>query len=255
MTSRFRRVKGPIYSAVCFDKSSAFGTDDGLVLVNSDDEIIRAHYRERTVATAFAPWGARGAIITGSSDGTVRRWTFAQELSQYSSESYEKVGSRLKCLIVSRSEIIAATSKELVILDEDVRTKRTIPISFDIAAMEMVGESSLLICGPGSIAHVSLAKGISTRLITASNEADYCCVAARDANTFYIGTSDGKLSVLDLASGEELATINVGFNLRGVAPLNQKVLAYGGEWTRKDRKDRSIALVIAADVKRPLESL
>jgi hypothetical protein len=40
---------------------------------------------------------------------------------------------------------------------------------------------------------------------------------------------------MQLSSGEELASIELGFELRGIVPLGTRFLAYGGAWTARGK--------------------
>lgn len=233
-TPQYRLNDGPVFSlAVLDDGSLVKGTEEGV-----ECDGFHSPFRERVVALAVAPWGAKGslgAIITGSRDGVVRRLTLAGGLSQVSEQAYEKIGRHVDCLAVHGFEVIAASGSELIFLSQQMRTQRTIQVPFAVKGMAVIGQDTLVICGEGNITHVNLDSGVYSRIITASNNAQYCCVAPLDAETFYFGTAEGRVGAMALASGEELGTVNIGFELRGIVPVGKKLLAYGGEWKSRGR--------------------
>ena len=47
-----------------------------------------------------------------------------------------------------------------------------------------------------------------------------------------------------LAPGEELGSVDVGFELRGIVPLGNKLLAYGDEWKSRGRSVESVTRAI-----------
>ena len=242
---RYRLSQRPVYSMAHLDNGTvAIGTDDGLQVVVGDESAFSGSFRERVIATVVAPWGAagsRGTIITGSRDGIVRRWTLAGGLSQFSEQSFEKIGRHVHALVVNGDEVIAASGLELVFLDRDMRTTRTMRVPFEVNSMDVINRETLILCGQGNITHVNLVSGLFARIITASNTADYTCVAKRDAESFFFGTKQGKFGIMELASGEELGFVDVQFELRGILPLAQKVVVYGGDWNNS--RGRSAALI------------
>jgi hypothetical protein len=108
--------------------------------------------------------------------------------------------------------------------------------------MDVVNRDALVVCGEGHITHVTLGGGAVSRIITASEDADYCCVAARDSDSFYFGTTTGRVGVMQLSSGVELGSVEVAFPLRGLLVLGNKVMAYGGDWHAKGR-NRAAAFI------------
>lgn len=242
---RFRLNDGPVYSLAYLDKDhtlvgSEYGVECGGV---------SSRFRERVVALTVAPWGAKGshgAIITGSRDGHVRRLTLAGGLSLVSEEAYERIGKRLTCLVVSGLEVIAASEQELVFLNQQMHSSRpSIRAPFPVTGMTVLSKDTLVICGKGNIAHVNLASGVYSRIITASDDAEYTCVVGHSPEAFYFGTAAGRAGLMDLASGEELGSVNVGFEIRGIVPQGGKFLVFGGEWTSKGRS----AAIVAVETK------
>lgn len=232
----------------------AIGTEDGLQILSEGvaETRYRSSGREKIVSIVSPPWGAkgsRGTIVSGSSQGVVRRWTLAEDrLSQLDDNSYENIGRRLQCMTVCGRAVVAASQRELVVLDHSMSTVRSIKVPYEISAIDAVNDDSLIMCGEGNLAIVSLSGGIHTRILTASDTASYCCVAVRNAETFYFGTEQGRVGVMQLSSGVELGSVEVGFPLRGIMLAGSRVLAYGGEWSRLGKPGRAAAF-IAVDEK------
>jgi hypothetical protein len=249
---RFRVSHRAVYSlSHVEDELLAVGTDEGLEVIGTgkNSEEYGGSFRERVIAIATPQWGAkgsRGTIITGSRDGFVRRWSLAGgELTLYSSQAYEQVGRRMHCMTVTKDEIIAATGHDLVFLNRDMRTTRTTKVPFEVNGIDVIDNKALVLCGEGRITHVNLESGIFSRIITASETSEYSCVAARDVGTFFFGTTKGRVGIMELASGEELGSVEVGFEVRGLLPVVHKVLAYGGAW---EKRSRSAAFLTMEDV-------
>jgi hypothetical protein len=158
-------------------------------------------------------------------------------------QSYEQVGRRVQCMVVNGSDVIAASQRELVFLDHNMKTVRTVKLPYEIASMDVVNKDALVVCGDGHIAQLNLAAGSYSRMITASEDADYCCVAARDSDSFFFGTTKGKVGVMQLSSGVELGSVEVGFPLRGLLVIGNKLMAYGGEWNNNERTGKAAAFV------------
>ena len=163
---RFRLHDRAVTSlAILDDNLAAVGTDDGLEIIslgNSSDGYAAGH-RERVVAITVPPWGAkgsRGAIVTGSREGVLRRWTLAGHLTQFSTKSFEKIGRRVQCLVSNGAEVIASNANELFFVDSDMRTKRTMRVPFEVKSMAVMDMDTLIICGEGNITHVNLTSGL-----------------------------------------------------------------------------------------------
>lgn len=219
----------------------AIGTDSGLEVttLTGESDHFRSQLREKVNFIVTPPWGragSRGTIVTGSQNGIVRRWTLAEDrLSQMNEHSYEEVGRRVEALVVAGNQVVAATARNLVILDEQVNTVKAIPLSFGVSAMDLIGGHALILCGEGTLAHLTLDEGVVARILTASRTAAYNCVAAKDSKSFFFGRSDGRIGVMDLASGEELGSISVGFDLKNITAVGGKLIAYGGDWKKPNR--------------------
>lgn len=138
-------------------------------------------------------------------------------------------------MVVHGREVIAASNAELVFLDERMRTTRTVKVPFEVSSMDVVGEHTIVLCGEGNITHVTLDSGVVSRVLTASGDANYCCVAARDKSSFYFGTAAGRVGVMEIDSGVELGSFDVGFALKGFLVTGNKLLAYGGDWNKAGR--------------------
>jgi hypothetical protein len=251
---RFRVHSRAVFAVKAFENELgedviALGTEDGLQILAGGvaEERYRSSGRERIVSIVNPPWGAkgsRGTIVSGSSQGVVRRWTLAEDrLSQMNEESYENVGRRLQCMTVCGREVIAAAQGELVVLDHNMKTVRTIKVPYEVSAMDAINTETLVMCGEGNLAVVSISGGTYSRILTASDQAKYCCVAVRDSDTCYFGTEQGRIGIMQLSSGVELASVEVDFPLRGIALTSGKVLAYGGEWSKVGKPGRSAAFL------------
>jgi len=182
-------------------------------------------------------------------DGTVRRLTVAGGLSQISEDAFERVGRKVQALAVHGFEVIAASGAELVFLDQQMRTKKTMRVPFEVTGMDVVAENTLVLCGEGNITHVNLESGSYSRIITASNNAEYCCVASFDPDRFYFGTTEGRIGVMALASGEELGSVKIDFALKGIVPALKRVVAYGGEWKSRGK---CAAVLTMESITRPI---
>ncbi|MHC2283175.1 hypothetical protein ACVME8_009818 [Bradyrhizobium diazoefficiens] len=232
-----------INDAVVFEDWVAAGTTEGLELFPSIGRMAseRAPYRENVAAVTVMPWGAlsEGEVITGSRDGTLRRWEKLANLSQVRSA---KVGRQIQKLKPrGKDQLLVASREELLLVDEDLEVVRRIPVNFMIKDMAVVDSDTLVVCGPGSVAHVNLGQGIYSRLIGATT-AEYAAVAVLANGTVCAGTEDGKLMALDFNSGEELGMVDLGFQVRGLIALDRRILAYGGAWNNNGRS-KSIAFV------------
>jgi hypothetical protein len=197
-----------------------------------------ASARGKIHCLTVAYWGAKGSagsIITGSREGIVTRWTLAGGLTQFEEEAYEQVGRRVHALAINGYGVIAATGAELVFLNADMRTQGAVKVPFEVNGMDVIDPNTVVICGEGRITHVNLEKGSFSRIITASNIAEYTCVAANDTESFFFGTRQGRVGLMDLASGEELASASVGFEVRGILKTQGKLVAYGGDWGKRGR--------------------
>jgi hypothetical protein len=211
----------------------ALGRDEGLELaaaLGARSRLNRAAYREQVLAVECIDWGATGsagAIVTGSRDGHLRRWTMAANLSQ---EKEVKVGRQIQRLRAFGEEMLVATGEEIVLVGEDMEIARRIHLHFRINDFDIVDDDTLVVCGRGSIAHVNFAQGIFSRLISASANVEYTSVADLTDNCVCVGTEAGKLLAIDFNSGHEIGSVDLGFPIRGIVPLNRRILAFGGEW-------------------------
>lgn len=230
-------------SAVFADGMIALGKSDGLELVPAiGQSSIReqAPYREHVNAVERMNWGAlsEGEIITGSREGVVRRWAKVANLSQVKNA---KLGRQIQKLRALGGELIVASKEELLLVDEELEVLRQIHLNFMIADLAIIDKDTLVVCGPGNIAHVNLAQGIYTRLITSANNIEYTSVSSLGDGCVCVGTESGKLLAMDFNSGEELGAVELGFEIRGLIPLKRRILAYGGAWNAGTAK--SLAFV------------
>jgi hypothetical protein len=229
-----RRGRDNISAVSYFDAGLvALGREDGLDLaptLGAREVLYRAAYREQVTAVECIDWGAKGsagAIVTGARDGNLRRWTMAANLSQ---EKVVRVGRQIQRLHSFGDKMLVATGEEIVLVDEDLEVLRRIHLHFRINDFDIVDDETLVVCGHGSIAHVNFAQGIFSRLISASANVEYTCVANLTDNCVCVGTEAGKLLAIDFNSGHEIGSVDLGFPLRGILPINKRILVYGGEW-------------------------
>lgn len=207
----------------------ALGTEQGLYVVGfrGNRVLFETPYRERVVSIAVAPWG----MVTGSRDGVLRKWTLAGGLSLMDQDSYAKCGRRIQKIEVSGDGLVVASSEDVVIVDKHLATNPIARMPTLINDIAVANGETALACGNGFLAHVNLARGSYTRMLTASDRVNYTCVAPLTGSIFCVGTEEGNLSAFDFNSGEELGRLSVGFELRGLrAALGGKFLAYGGAW-------------------------
>jgi hypothetical protein len=248
ISPRYRLGDRPVLSIAHVENDAvALGTSDGLEVIETGRAVdsYEGRFRERVVALAVPMWGAKGTrrtIITGSREGYVRRWTLAGGLTLFNEEAYEKVGHKVLAMCASGDEVIVATGAELVFLDPNMRTKRAVKVPFEVNGIDVIDNHTLVVCGQGRITHVNLESGIFSRIITASDTAEYSCVSTRDAASFYFGTTKGRVGIMELASGEEIGTVELGFEVRGIVPTEGKILAYGGTWGDKVRSAAFVTL-------------
>jgi hypothetical protein len=125
-------------------------------------------------------------------------------------------------------------------------------VPFNVSAMDLIGGHTLLLCSEGHLTHLTLEGGVLARVLTASSTAEYNCVASRDSKSFYFGRSDGRFGVMELVSGEELGSVSVGFDLKNIAAVGSKLIAYGGDWKKNGR---SVAVVSVGTRTMKVESL
>jgi hypothetical protein len=162
------------------------------------------------------------------------------QVANLSQEKNAKVGRQIQKLMAFGDELLVASREELLLVDEDLEVVRRIHLNFMIEDFDIVDDETLVVCGPGSVAHVNLAQGIYTRLIGATNNVAYTAVTALANGCVCVGTEDGKVVAMDFNSGQELGMVGLGFHIRGLIPLNRRILAFGGAW---NGPGRSIAFV------------
>jgi hypothetical protein len=229
--------------AVFAGRMVALGRSEGLDLVPAIGRSVvqdQAPYREHVTAVACMGWGAlsEGEIVTGSRDGTLRRWARVANLSQVTNA---KVGRQIQKMRAFGDELLVASREDLLLVNEDLEVVRRIHLNFMIEDFDIVDDDTLVVCGAGSVAHVNLAQGIYSRLIAADNNVEYTAVAALADGCVCIGTEGGKLVAMDFNSGQELGMVDLSFHIRGLIPLGRRILAYGGAWNGGPSK--SIAFV------------
>jgi hypothetical protein len=242
-----RRIgKDNINSLIAVDgQELAVGSDDGLDLISTTGQatLRQGSRHERITSVTSVPWGVReeGGLVTGSRDGIVRRWTFAGGLSEFAQETYAKVGRTVRKVVTQGEEVVVATADALTFVNEDMQEGTRIPLQFEINDVLVFDEQTLVVCGLGNIAYVNTAGGAFSRFVTTSTDVDYTCIAKLGPKIVAVGAADGKLSAFDLVSGQELGSVKVNFPVKGIVPVANRVVVYGGHW---DKKGPSMASII-----------
>ncbi len=247
----YRATSDTVTSITRYDSGyMALGTIDGVEVIAStsrEQTGLVGGYRERVSAVAVLD----GDLYSGARDGIVRRWTLAGGLSQWSREAFARLGRGIQRILPWNGRLLVACDETLVILSGELEEVRRIDLQFRISDMALMDSDALVVCGHGSLTHVNLARGEYSRILTASSGAKYSCVAALGHGMFCVGDEDGKVSAFDFQSGEELGSLKLDFELRGLFPLRNRILAFGGPW---QIKSKSIALVIWEEVTLESES-
>ncbi len=215
----------------------AFGTDRGLEITNEHQETTRTAVSERVSSIYYDRDGSK-AIITTSKDGSLRRYS-QQALEAHrsvsaSTEIIRKFKSVQKILATDDVLVIAA-SDEIAVLSKAVEIKTRIPARFYINDMIVWGDGALAIAGDGGIGLVHLADGGYSRLLSAAPTKEYTCLCKLDDTALISGTKDGLLIAFDINTNEELGRQELGFELRGLLMVKNKVFAYGGSWNGKGK--------------------
>jgi hypothetical protein len=75
-----------------------------------------------------------------------------------------------------------------------------------------------------------LAQGIFTRLIGALTIRNTGAIAGLAQDCGCVRTETGKLLAMDLDSGHEPSALDLGFHVRGIIPLDKRILAFDEDW-------------------------
>lgn len=210
------------------------GSEQGLETINPQTLVSLLSdsiYTENVMAVAAPKWG----VISGTKDGILRRWNIDEySIRQFGSGNL-RVGKSVQRMLVHGDTVLVAAGDVLVFLDETFRVGRKMSLDFHINDMCFLSHSTLVLCGQGKIAHVNLTKGTYSRLMFVSEDKKYTSIAAIDESAFCVGTDDGTLTAMDLASSSEIGSAKLPFQIRGMLKLSSSLVAYGGGWEGKSR--------------------
>lgn len=219
------------------DKRYVVGTPDGIELRSVDGESrYSSNYKERVVAMVDMPWGgAERALVTGSKDGQLRRWSFSGGLNQYKEGFQEKVFTKsfkkgIQSIIKSGNEILLASGFDVYALNEELEVKARVPTQIKINCMVRLDANTIMACGDGGITQVKLSDGPYSRLFPSSSNNDYSAIAKLNNDTVCVCDTNGNLTAIEVSSGIELGSIALGFRSRGLLVNGSHLAAFGGEW-------------------------
>lgn len=207
----------------------ALGTTEGLRTMGTDGGVLgEPSITEPVSSLAMMPWGG-GSVVTGSRDN-VRQFNF-DTLSERRYHSVRdirrKFGTVVK-LIPNGNELIIAAGQEVLVLDARFEVATRVPVHFQITDAALAGDGSLVVCGQGTLAHVSLYRGAFARSLPASGSAKYTAVHLLREGLVCTGTDEGVLGAVAIDSGEEVGTLTLPFPIRGIVPVEGKLVVYGG---------------------------
>ena len=225
------------------DQRVAVGTAEGLdiIALNRALDTLKANVREPVAALTTTRWGGRGlAVVTGSREGLLRRWSLAGGVTAYrlagsTRDIVARAGRGLVKVVTIDDLIVAASGQELLILDSNLDIKRRIGVQFTINDVAIRDKDSMLVCGLGSLAHVNLTGGTYSRLLASSSGQNYTAITCLSDRFFCAGTSAGRVTAVSFDSGVELGTIELNMEIRGLIQHEEHVLVFGGNWKQKSR--------------------
>jgi hypothetical protein len=240
-----RQIGGETINALSpFDGMlTAFGTDGGLEMAMTLGRGSITHstpYQERVTAVASVHWGAKGsqgALVTGSREGALRRWTMAANFSQ---EGFIQTKRAINRIVVVGDEIVVASGSELLFVDEYLDVKKRIKMEQTVSDISLLNSGTLAVCGLGYIASVNLIKGAFTRLVISSGDENYTSIVGVSEDYLFVATETGKLTAIDFNSTVELGMLDLGFPIRGLLRSGQRMIAYGGAWKGRGK---NVALI------------
>jgi hypothetical protein len=220
----------------------ALGTEDGLDVVNAVGQDLgreQASYKERVTTVAMPGWGNVPNVVTGSKEGNLRRWVVGEGLTIGSVGIFvdrvavAKVGRSIQKILIHGGDLLVASGDDLAFVDEQLEVKRKVPVQFRIQDMAFFNEHTVIACGHNQLVHINLSKGTYTRILSAAPQANYLCVTTLNERTLCAGSEEGLITAIDFSSGEEIGSIKLDFPVRGMIPVGQRVLAYGGSWNSR----------------------
>jgi hypothetical protein len=223
------------------------GTPEGIYLVRPDEPNIRSSYNEKVAAAAVTPWGGRRqAIVTGSADGIVRRWTLAGGLSQFhdasgdGGQSMNKVGRGIQSMVALDGNAVVASGDRVVVLDERLRDVAEAVVRDKIASMCTYSHQSVVVVGKGLVAEVNLARGAFSRMVTVAPSTNYVAVTKLSDHLVAVATAEGTVRALDMNSGAELGEVKLDISIRGLKASGNMLVVFGGGW---QAEGRSLAVI------------
>jgi len=181
------------------------------------------------------PWGGRQqAIVTGSSDGALRRWTLAGNLSQ---ERYgtgrdvvSKLGRSIQALVPWDEKLVVAAGERVVVLDESFNILAEATVGQKINAMCVLSPQTVAVAGQDLLGEVNLASGAFTRTVSVPSKTEYVAVAPLGGDIVAAATAKGEVRAVSLRSGQELGEFETDFPVRGLSLSGKALLAFGGAW-------------------------
>ncbi|MBY5609924.1 hypothetical protein [Rhizobium leguminosarum] len=230
----------------------AVGTDEGLVVVGAltNKPAVRASYSERVDALATPHWGGLGsAIVTGASDGALRRWSLSGGLSQLRADVAnrdmgQRLGRSIQSVIRWGSNVLVAAGEKIFVLDAAFEIEEEIQIDRKVVDMCQLSPETAIVVGTGFIDEVNLARGTFTRMLSVSPKSEYVAVGKLEEGVVVVGTAQGVVRAIDVKSGTEVGELNLDMVLRGLLVSGSRIYVYGGGWKSEGKS------VVAVDWKK-----
>ncbi|TIT64821.1 MAG: hypothetical protein E5W90_20885 [Mesorhizobium sp.] len=228
----------------------AFGTHDGLEIWSPSHTGFhgeQSSFREKIVVIAQQRRRASETLITGASDGGLRRWwRLSQDLEQLRDKDIvqrdvvNRVGRSVQAVVTRGRQVLVATGTKTVVLDEDFDLEREIELGQRINAMCILSDTEVVAVGEGIVAVVDFSIGTFTRILGVPAFVDYVSVVKLNDNLIAVATGDGIVRAIDMKSGAESGEINVGMPVKGLAVAGRYLVVYGGDW---NKPSKSLCLV------------
>ena len=228
----------------------ALGTHDGLEIWSPSHTGFhgeQSSFREKVVVIAQQRRRASATLITGASDGGLRRWwRLSQELEQLREnmvprDVVNRVGRSVQAVDTRGRQVLVATGTKIVVLDEDFDLEREIELGQRINAMCILSDTEVVAVGEGIVAVVDFSVGTFTRILGVPAFVDYVSVVKLNENLVAVSTADGIVRAIDMKSGAESGEINVGMPVKGLAVSGRYLVVYGGDW---NKPSKSLCLVL-----------
>lgn len=234
-------TKSDVFNITSLPQEQGFvlGTAEGVCWVQSVERnrrAIRSSFSERISALETPNWGENATgIVSGSTNGYVRRWTLSGGLDAYrdatlSRPVHEKFGKTIKAFTRWRDKLVVAVDEKIIVVDEKLRSVFEVHVDKPISGLCAFPDDSVIVTGAGLLAEVNLARGAYHRLLTVTPTTNYVCVAHLNNRIAVVATEGGILRAIDMNSGAEVGEINLQNTIRGLAVQGKTVFAYGGAW-------------------------